>query len=206
MTISNLIANAKTVLEMEGPIDLFKQIIPLLFMSKNIIIFRRSLQQTGIIYPAGNFDLKIINCKNELLDLLKKGFTSNGFNIYDLSRRLDEGEVLFLVFSGYLLIHKTSLLMHDTGTIDSPVKIDWTKEAYIQFVETSPKYRGLHIYPYVTLKAFEYAHEKGKTVCVTSTTAENTSSIKAHLRAGYKISAKAHYTRLLLLFIFWKEA
>jgi hypothetical protein len=205
MNIRNLIANAKNVLKMEGILSLYRQIIPLLFMRKNIIIFKKDLRSIDCIQPDGNFEFRIIYQKGELSDLMKNGYSENGFNLYDLMRRLDAGEVMFMVFSQCLLVHKTSVLMYDTGTIDSPVKIDWAKEAYAQFVETNTLYRGLHIYPYVTSEFFEFARKNGKIFCVTSTTADNLSSIKAHLRAGYKISGKVQYTRLLLFFVLWKE-
>jgi hypothetical protein len=205
MNLSNLLANARNIVKMGGIKALYKEAIPLLFIRKTIIIFKKDLKKIDDVKPVGDYDLKIIESEDSLLDLIHKGIRMDGFNAYDLQLRVRHGEILFMVFYGCLLVHKTSLLMRDTGTVDSPIKIDWEKEAYVQFVETGEKFRGLHIYPYVTSQVFNYARERAKAICVTSTTAENLSSIKAHLRAGYEVSGRERYSRLLLFFVFWKE-
>lgn len=204
---SSLLGTARSIIQKEGLRSLFKQFISLLFMYEAIVIVRKDLDSIEEIDPAlSNYVLKIIYSKQELLWLIKNGFNIGSyFNIYELQRRLDQGEIIFAIFVNGLLVHKTCVLMYDTGTLDSPISIDWTKEAYVQFVETKPEYRGYHLYPYTLSKVFKYMREKGKSVCVSSSTIRNVSSIKAHLKAGYRISGKGRYIRVLLFLEFWKE-
>ncbi len=205
--ISNLLANARTVLKKDGVVSLFSQLISIIFMYEKIVIFRKDLECINSINPLkDNYTLKIILSKKELHDLIDIGFRiGSSFNIFELERKVDQGEVLFAVFANGLLVHKAFVLLRDTGTLDAPIAINWNREAYVQFVETSSEYRGRHIYPYVSYNIFNFARGKGKTVCVASSTVDNISSIKAHLRSGYKLTGIGRYLRLFVVFIFWKE-
>ena len=205
--LSNILANAKSVIRKDGLTSLCKQFISLLFLHEDCLIFRKYLDTVDEVKPKiENCVLKIISSKSELLDLVKHGFDITGyFNLYELQRKLDQGEILFAVFIDGQLVHKTCVLMYNTGTMDAPISIDWNEEAYAQFVETIPKYRGYHIYPYTLSNVFRYLNEKGKSACVSTSTKKNLSSINAHLGAGYKICGNGRYIRVLIFFEFWKE-
>ena len=204
--LSTMLSTGSEIIRKEGISALFKHFISIIFMNEEILIFQKPLKSIAEVEPSlDNFALKVISTKKDLTDLIKNGFDMSFFNAYELQRRVEQGEVLFAGFVGDLLVHKSCVLMHATPTIDSPIPIDWSKEAYIQFVETAPRYRGRHIYPFVSSQVFEYARERGKSVCTTSTTTKNISSQRAHRRAGYRVCGRGRYLRLFLFFEFWRD-
>jgi len=194
-------------MQKEGLVSLIKQVFSNLITNLDVYIFKKDLDLVNEYKPKiKDFTLEIISFDDQLFDLIEDGFKIVlDLNIDELVHRIIRGEVLFCVFVGKNIAHRSWVAMNESGETDMPLKMNWEKEAYIQQCVTNPKYRGMGLYPYTLSKIFEFLREKGKSVAKIIVTKNNIPSIRGVMKAGFKVCSQARYIRLFFLVEFLRE-
>ena len=147
--------------------------------------------------------LKIVATTHELEELLVQGFNINPyFNMEELKRRINKGMILFCVFVGKNLAHRSFVALNRKANVDPVLSTsitNWQNEASIGPCTTLSEDRGLNLYPYTLFQICRYLQGENKQNAKITTSKQNASSIRGIERAGFKICGKARYLRLFYL-------
>jgi GNAT superfamily N-acetyltransferase len=153
-------------------------------------------------------DFKVISQPEDLDELLGEHLSiDSSFNI-EVARRMLAGHLVgFLVFVHKELAWWGWAAMEDKTRYfvnRPPRKLDYTREAYVGRAFTLPRYRGLGLHTYGSLKRLEYLKEKGKSGVVLVTLKDNEPVIRVQEKLGSRICGEMNLFRLLLC-EFWTE-
>lgn len=207
-----LIEKGKVTLKKDGHCSLFKQAILSLinifrrgFFDYNVIyVYRKELNTPNNLNFASNIhspNLKIIDAYSKIDELLKEKYDfGTSTNLLGIKEKLDSGAILFCVFIGREFSHSSWIAMTDKAKYDPvPLLIDYNRESYIQDCFTSPKYRGLGLYPYTLNQIFKFLREKNVSIVYIASRKGNFSSIKGILNAEFVLAKKLYMIKILFL-------
>lgn len=211
--ISDLFRVGKDILRRDGLICFIRRVfffsVRLFYDYQVYYIYQKALNVTseGTAMPKiQNSSLNIISNPDQVNELMDNGFDINlDLGTEEVKRRLNEGALLFCVFIGQELAHISWVALTNKAKMDFiPLYIDYQNEAYIENCVTTPRYRGMGLYPYTLCQILQFLETKNKTRVKIATQKANTRSIKGITKAGFEIWGSKKLFKILRLAI-WKE-
>jgi len=215
VSVDLLYQRGKYILQHEGWLSFLKQgfsfVRNLFFSYGDYYIYERELSglsETEFASKIPDATLKIVSTTQELEGLMVEGFDINRyFDAEELKLRINKGMILFCVFIGKNLAHRSFVAMNSKANVDPVLSrpvINWQNEASIGPCTTYIKYRGLNLYPYTLSQICRYLQRENKQNVKITTSKYNSSSIRGIEQAKFRICREARYLRLFHL-KFWKE-
>ena len=205
-----MIQKAMSHIQRDGLISFIKQLFKFLknkiFLYQNHYILQKTLEELKELETkVKGFDLRIVSTKEELHNLLKEDFDINSpFSIEDFERKISQGQILFCIFIGKDLAHSSWVVTSNNIKIHPPLNINYSKETFIWYCITAPKYRGLELYPYTLSKIFEFLKKNGKSTAKLTIQKDNAPSIKGATKVGFEVCGEGKFLKLFGR-TFWKE-
>ena len=181
-----------------------------LYQRQEFYIWRSDMNCVGgsFVPRAEDCDFKVISEPEELDELVAEGRSFDpSFSLKDARWMLTGHLVGFLLFVHRELASWSWAAMEEKTRYfvnRPPRKVDYTREAYAGRAYTLPRYRGLGLYAYGSLKRLEYLKEKGKSGVVLVTLKDNEPAIRVQKKFGGRICGEINLRRLLLC-EFWTE-
>lgn len=205
-----LYQRARYILRNEGWRALMRQgfsfVGSLFFSHGNYYVYERELSEpseTEFTPKIPNTALKIVTTTHELEELVVEGFNINSyFNMEELKWRINKGMILFCVFIGKNLAHRSFVAMDSKANVDpvlSMSSMNWRNEASIGPCTTYTKYRGLNLFPYTLLQICRYLQGQSKQSVKITTSKDNISSVRGIEKAEFSICRGVQYLKLLHL-------
>jgi ribosomal protein S18 acetylase RimI-like enzyme len=203
-------------IQREGLIAFIKQLFSSLkdkvFLYQEHYIFQKDLNNLNTTESerfapkVKGYDFKVISAKEEVCELLERGFSINPpFSIDSFYERLVQGQIAFCIFVGKDLAYSSWAVLNNNVRIHPPLKnINYDKEAYLVYDVTSPKYRRLGLHTYGSIRRFEYLKEMGKTRGILTVLKNNELAIRTQRKLGSEICGEGKYLRLFK-WTFWKK-
>lgn len=211
--VSDLFRVGKDILRQDGLICFIRRVfffsVRLLCDYQIYYIYQKALNETSeskVMPKIQDSSLNIISSPDQVSELMANGFDINlDLSTEEVKRRLNEGAILFCVFIGQELAHISWVALTNKAKMDFlPLFIDYQNEAYIENCVTTPRYRGLGLYPYTLYQILQFLGTKDKTRVKIATQKANTNSIKGITKAGFEIWGSKRLFKILRL-KFWKE-
>ena len=168
-----------------------------------------SRNENDFLPRINEFTLKIISTKQQLHELVNRGFDLSS-HFARAQHRLGKGAIACLVFIGKELASMEWVAMNAKAKASIDIyccKVDFSnKEAYAGGVWTNPKYRGKGLHIYVYYKIYDFLRDNGIMTVKSIVEVNNSAALKSHDRFApeEKIVATAHYLRVMGLH-FWRE-
>jgi GNAT superfamily N-acetyltransferase len=182
----------------------------LLYRHQEHYIWRSdTLDLSGSFVPRiEDYDFKLISQPEELDELLAAGLSiDSAFSLKDARMLLREHLVVFLVFVHGELASWSWAAMEEKTRYPGyhpPRKVDFVREAYVLRAFTLPRYRGLGLHTYGSLKRLEYLKEKGKSGAILVTLKDNEPIMRVQEKLGSRVCGEMNLFRMLLC-EFWTE-
>lgn len=147
----------------------FLYIGSLLFTYRIYYIYSNTLDEASkaeFTPRVQNATLKTISTWAQIEELIAEGFDFSYYpDMEDIKRRLEKQTVLFCVFVGKELAHRSWLSMtkESRWCIDPhPYMVDYQRgESCVGLAGTNPKYQGAGLYTYVYSQIYRFLREKG---------------------------------------------
>jgi hypothetical protein len=132
-----------------------------------------------------------------------EGFIIDGdLDMAEFKWRVNKGMILFCVFVGKNLAHKSFVAMTRNANVDPVLRryiMNWHREASIGPCTTCAEYYGLNLHPYTLSQICRYLHGASRQNVKITTSKQNVSSIRGIEKAEFKICGEARYLKLFHL-------
>jgi GNAT superfamily N-acetyltransferase len=182
-----------------------------LYQHQEFYIWRSDIScLSGSFVPrVEGYGFKAIARPEELDELLAEGLAVDSSFSLEEARWMLRGHVVGCL----VLVHKELASWCWVGMSDDhtryfvyppPRKLDYASEAYAGRAYTLPRYRGLGLDTWGSLKRLEYLKEKGKSGFVLVTLKDNEPAIRVQKKFGSRMSGEMRLRKVLLR-EFWTE-
>lgn len=212
--VSVLFRRGKYSLQTEGLIAFIKRgflfLLRCFFRYETYYLYTSPLNKASEVEPTPriqNFTLEIISTKQQFDALVANGFDL-GFHVIGMEERLNKGAIAFCAFVERDLAHIFWVAMSEeakTSLTELSYPVDFLNgEAYLGWIETSPRYRRMGIGRYARFKMLQYLRNRGQTLHPYVVSKSNLTGQKFEAEVGAKRCGEGRYLKLLWCKS-WKE-
>ena len=214
-TPTELLKRVKEILQTEGVISLVRRGLPFLverfFKYQRLYLIQHDLSQekykSDILPRMAKFTFKMISTNEEADELEADSLRFRSY-VAKAREKLEAGAIAFCIFVEQELACICWVAMTQRAKdalAEPPYRVDFSNnEACHGGWWTNPKYRGMGLGPFCSVKSLQFLMDGGKVLCRGSVSRHNVASLSAAAKTWVKPHAEARHLRILW-WESWKE-